>query len=329
MSDPNEQIDWRTLVRRIRMGKFTPIISDRVFFPGPNSLLTEWAAEIGYPYAAEQSLTLAQMAQFLSATSRDDLTAKEDFLDFSKRYLLQTVRETAAAEQKTFLNRLEGDLPDITFSELATRLDYPKYDDPLQDPLVILASLPLPIYITTSYYDLLARALRRVGKTPRTEICYWQPDALGDIPSVFRDDPDYLPSEQEPLIFHLNGVDTSPESLVLTEDDYLDFLVKIAQDDEAIPRRVAQALVDSSLVLLGYRLDDWNFKTLFRGLINTRRDSRRRLSLSIQFEPQANGVSKPRGVQTYLTKYFGRANFDVYWGNSPDFLQTLWQQWDQ
>lgn len=324
----NDQLDWKTLIRRIRAGKFTPIISDRVFFPGNNDLLPRWADEIGYPYASAHTLTIAQMAQYLSATSRDDLTAKEDFLDFSKRYLLETMRATAASDQHPFLNRLEGDLPDLTLSELATRLDYPKYDDMLENPLVILASLPLPIYITTSYYDFLARALRQLGKKPRTEICYWQPDTLGDIPSVFAEDPDYLPSEQEPLIFHLNGVDTNPESLVLTEDDYLDFLVKVAQDDTAVPRRVAQALVDSSLALLGYRLDDWNFKTLFRGLINTRRDSRRRLSLSIQFEPQGQEIAKPQGVQNYLTKYFGRANFDIYWGTSPNFLQDLWQQWE-
>jgi hypothetical protein len=117
----------------------------------------------------------------------------------------------------------------------------------------------------------------------------------------------------------------------LTEDDYLDLLVKVSEDIEAIPRRVAQALVDSSLCLLGFRLDDWNFKVIFRGLIKSKRDSRRRLSLSIQFQPSKTIKEEdvdPKDIENYLERYFDKANFDIYWGDALNFLQELWQNWE-
>lgn len=324
------RVDWRTVTRRIRSGKLTPIISDRVFFPGRNMLLEQWAKELRYPFPEERGLTIPKMAQYLAATSRDDLTAKEDFLEFSKEYLLESVRETADDNQLNLLDRLEDELPDLTFSELAARLDFPKYDDEFENPLFVLASLPLPIYITTSYYDFMERALVDVGKRPRTEVCYWQDELIADIPSIFEDDPDYEPSEEEPLVFHLNGRDDHPASLVLTEDDYLDFLIRISQDMNALPRRVAQALVDSSLIMLGYQLEDWNFKTMFRGLIKSKRASRRRLSLALQYTADAAEDENldPRDVEEYLQRYFDKANFDIYWGEPTAFVQELWEEWD-
>lgn len=321
--------DWRTIIRRIKSGKFTPIISDRIYFPGPNSLIQDWAEEINYPYPVNGSTTIPQLAQFLSATSRDDLTAKEDFLDFSKLYLLKTVREEASPEQDGFLDTLEDELYDITFSQAAARASYPKYDEEFENPLRILAELPIPIYLTTSYYDFLEVALRAAGKEPYTEVCYWY-DEMEDIPSIFQDEPDFDPTPETPLVFHLHGADHYPASLVLTEDDYLDFLVKVSEDMDVIPRRVTQALVDSSLLLLGFRLEDWNFKVIFRGLVKTKRDSRRRLSISIQFDPKkvADEGVEVREMQEYLERYFEKANFDIYWGDTVSFMQELWENWE-
>lgn len=321
------KISWQTLIRRIKRGKFLPIVSDRVFFPGGNTVIESWAEEIGYPYQLDHRLHLAHLAQFLSATSRDDLAPKEDFLDFSKQYTFDRIRDNASPEEEDFLDMLEDELMDITFSETAARLNYPKYEDEFDNPLRVLAEFPLPIYITTSYYDFIEEALKAAGKEPVTEICYWNDD-LDDIPSIFDEDPDYQPSEETPLVYHLNGFDAYPASLVLTEDDYLDFLVKISQDIDVIPRRVAQALVDSSLLLLGYLLDDWNFKVMFRGLIKNKRASRRRLSLSIQITPDSDFIVNEEDAREYLDKYFGKANFDIYWGNSSNFIRDLWEQWE-
>lgn len=323
-------VDWRTIIRRIKTDKFTPIISDRVFFPGDNQVIPTWAKEMDFPYPVNNAVTMAQLAQYLCINSRDHLTAKEDFLEFAKQYTLDQVTKDRSLEPGDFLDTLTDELPDITYSQLAARLAFPTFENEMANPLRILAELPLSIYITTSYYDFLETALKAAGKKPVTEICYWQDDLADDVPSIFASDPDFQPTSMRPLVYHLNGLDAYPSSLVISEDDYLDFLVKVSEDLEAVPRRVSQAFADSTLLLLGYQLDDWNFKTLFRGLINTRRASRRLLSLSIQMVPTPSEEAKKDAqtrVQDYLGRYFDKVNFDVYWGTPQEFTQELWAQW--
>lgn len=329
-SSRRNRIDWRTVIQRINKGKFTPIISHGVYFPGTSKFVQAWAEEIAYPFMLDHHLNIAQVAQYLSATSRDDLMVKDQFLDFSKRFLLNEMRQQAPPEQVGFLDTLEDELFDITFSQMARRLDYPKYEDEFDNPLRILAELPLPVYLTTSFYDFLENELINAGKKPRSEIFYWY-DALREIESVFDSDPDYQPSPEEPLVFHLHGIDTYPSSLVLTENEHLDFLVRATQQD-SLPNRVTQSLTDSSLLLLGFQLDDWSFKVVFRGLVTGRRAIRRLFSISIQIDPEEldeDQIIDTRDALDYLERYFDKANFDIYWGEPLGFVQELWQNWER
>jgi hypothetical protein len=325
----HQEIDWKTIIRRIKGGKCTPIISYQVsshHFTNQKAVVEAWADEIGYPMMDRDNL--ARVAQFSSTTSRDALVAKEEFLDFLKQRLLNQARDEQTSDQSAFLDTLADELFDLTFSEVANRLGHPHYEDELENPLRILAELPLPIYLTTNYATYLENALKAANKEPRTEICYWYEALEEDVCSVFEQDPDYQPSVEEPLVFHLHGLDACPSSLVLTEDDYLDFLVKVSLDPEAVPKRVAQALADSSLLLLGYQLYDWDFRVIFRGLIATKRASRRLLSMSIQLTPEQVGIRDFEEAQNYLEQYFDKANFDIYWGDTQSFTRELWEQWE-
>lgn len=158
------------------------------------------------------------------------------------------------------------------------------------------------------------------------------------LASVFDVEPTYVPSADEPLIYHLLGIDAFPSSLVLTEDDHLDFLVNVSADKHIIPPRIKQALSDSSLVLLGYQLPDWDFRVLFRGLIARRRSVRRRLSLAIQLEPEVeetdhadeltSSQSGADSARSYMAKYLLSADIQTYWGTPRDFVQELWSRWE-
>jgi len=133
-------------------------------------------------------------------------------------------------------------------------------------------------------------------------------------------DSDYQPSKDEPLVYHLHGSDDYPGSLVLTEDDYMEFLVAISQNvgrgADPIPRRIRQAMADSSLVLLGYGLQNWDFRVLFWGLIKPR--PLQHTSVSIQLVP--SDIEK-----NYLQKYLSEFEFMVYWGNIRQYTQELRQ----
>lgn len=409
--------DWRTIVRRIHEGKLTPFISERVGRPAAveQSLIQAWAADIGYPFGTSFSIT--RLAQYLRVTLGEDLAAKEEFLSFTRRHLSTTTGEPDRPPEVA-----ATEVSETSFAELAASMQAAREND----PIVMLARLPLPVYITTSYHDRIEQTLSQVGKRPRAEICYWRDDlkqsanaveplaelrqALVDrfdeeelrtlcfdlgiefdelpglgsaaktreliaflerhqrldelrrsgpqlrpdipwsnllgakatpvpgpsrprdrLPSVFDEEPSYVPSIDEPLVYHLHGLESCPGSLVLTEDDYLDFLLRVAWDHSVIPPRVAQALADSSLLLLGYRLQDWDFRVLFRGLINRKSAARRRLSIAIQLTPEqemAEQIESADEAQDYLEKYFDLANFKIYWGDSASFMQELAEQWE-
>ena len=153
------------------------------------------------------------------------------------------------------------------------------------------------------------------------------------LPSVFEVDPAYEPSVDQPLVYHLLGLDALPRSIVISEDDYLDFLVAISADKGIIHQDIKTALSDSSLVLLGYELQGWDFRILFRGLVaHQQRPGRRGLSVAIQLMPatgQSDDASDAYGAQSYLERYFDRANFKIYWGSPGGFVQDLWRQWEE
>ena len=330
MSEPRNDIDWKTIIRRIKGGKCTPVISYQVtshHFSDNQGVVRVWADEVAYPLSDRDNL--ARVAQYAGLTARDSLSAKEEYLDFLKQRLLDRAKDELEPDQTDFfLSTLENELLDLTFSEVAARLDYPHYENELDNPLRILAELPLPIFLTTNFATFMEDALKAAGKEPCTEVCYWHEDLRDDVPSVFEEDPDYEPSVEKPLVYHIHGLDAHPSSLVLAEDDYLDFLVKVSQDTDAIPTRVSQALADSSLLLLGYQLRGWDFRAIFRGLITTKRSSRRLLSLSIQLKLDPEGVEDQESAQEYLERYFDESNFEIYWGDTKSFMQELWEHWE-
>jgi hypothetical protein len=329
MSDLNPA-KWRAIIRQIKRGKATPLISNLVHSQpifGTDSIVQRWAGEIGYPWTDDQRLS--KVAQYLSVTSGDALLAKDEYLDFLKRNLMEAARIDQTPAHKSFLDLLEDELFDLSFSETAKRLGHPNFGEAALNPLQVLAELPLPIYLTTSYYSFMEDALLAAGKQPQKEICHWH-QGLQAIPSVFADNPDFEPTPETPLVYHLLGSDEFPSSLVLSEDDFLDFLVAVSRDSTIIPTRIAQALADSALLMLGYSLWNWDFRALFRGIIKDKPSSRRPASLSIQLEPITTDAQpdKESQIQEYFRVCFNEYKFDIYWGDVQSFTEELWHYWE-
>jgi hypothetical protein len=310
---------WQqTIAERIKAGKVVPLISNvasnNLVLGGHEELVAAYATYVNYPLGDNHDLL--QMAQFMSVTDEsitDPRAVKEDYINFIKNRLYDIAEADGVSED--LLAELEEEFDDVIFSEFSERLGYPRFDTEPVNPLLILAEFPLPIYLTTSYHNFIEMALKRAGKEPRTEICRWH-KGLESIPSAF--DEDYQPSKETPLVYHLHGFDAHPASLVLTEDDHLEFLVAISQNvgrgTDPIPRRVRQAMADSSLVLLGYGLRNWDFRVLFWGLIKPR--PLQQTSVSIQLVPSEI-------ERNYLQKYLSEFEFKVYWGDIYQYTQEL------
>ncbi|UCG22599.1 MAG: SIR2 family protein [Chloroflexota bacterium] len=287
-----EEKDWELLLDRISSGKCTPIIGNALS-DGILPLRTDTAESWAhqYNYPLADSSDLARVSLYL-AVAYDPFYPKEH---------LQKIIEAA-------------DPPDFSS---------------LDQPHAILADLDLPIYITTAYDDFLFEALQQRGKEPVREICRWNSQLLKNQPSVL--ETGYRPSTIRPLVYHLHGHAETPGSMVLTEDDYLDFLVNISRPEYELPPTIQGALAGASLLLIGFRPFNWDFRVLFRGLVTVAESHLRRISVTVQVPQLPEGAAEGllEKVQRYLGDYFGISDhrIRVYWGEPANFMTELHQRW--
>ncbi|HET9225619.1 MAG TPA: SIR2 family protein [Thermoanaerobaculia bacterium] len=277
--------DWEVLLDAIEHGKCTPFLGSGVCHG-----VVPLAADIAQKWAGEEHYPLddhwdlARVAQFI-ATKYDPVYTKQKIADYIRA------------------------------------IDPPDFGE-RDEPHAVLADLPLPIYITTNYDDFMFRALSRLpGKEPMLEMCRWN--------SRVRQERSYLGEGVEltvdrPMVYHLHGWSGVPESLVLSEDDYLDFLVNLWKD-KLIPHRIERAMSGASLLFLGYRLADWDFRVLFRSLVSYLEISLGRRHISVQLPPIERDAPPDRKqkVKQYLDRYFGSRQIRVFWGPCREFVTEL------
>jgi hypothetical protein len=170
-------------------------------------------------------------------------------------------------------------------------------------------------------------ALKSYPKDARLEFCRWN-DALNN-PSLF--DPSlfdtetgseissFAPNVANPVVFHLYGHTGVAESLVLTEDDYLQFLVETSKANLRIPARIQKAFTLTSLLFLGYRLTDLEFRVLLRSLAGSLRISIAGSHVSAQVihvgdEPQTDKqIAQLAKTREYLSSYCQAFKITTCW----------------
>ncbi len=296
MPDMQER-DWRRLLKRIEEGKCTPFLGAGAcagVFPVASQIAQDWAREYSYPL--EDTYDLARVAQFVAVTE-DNMLPKEKI-------------------QKCFQ---DVPLPDFFAPD---------------EPHGVLAELPFPIYITTNYDDCMTKALKSRHKDPIQEMCRWNSFLRMNKESIFNKEPGFKPIAARPIVFHLHGHLRTAQSLVLTEDDYLDFLVMMSRDDphdELLPPCIRLAMAGSSLLFLGYRIADWDFRVLFRSIFSYLQKSIAYAHISVQLVPGHGKLEKDQleKAQQYLVKYYSKLEIGMYWGTCRQFAAELKQRWTE
>ncbi len=287
--------DWEDILLAIENGQCTPFLGAGTCVPTlplGSEIALEWAQPRKFDYPLGDPKDLARVAQFVA------------------------VEHGPMRPRWEIKHRFE-------------KVKAPDFSDP-GEPHGILADLPFPIYITTNYDDFTVQALRSRNKNPKQELCRWNKALMKDCPEVFERKPDFKPDVEHPLIFHLHGHIAVPESLVITEDDYLDFLVSTSADQDIIPKEIEGAFTKTVLLFLGYQLADWDFRVLFRRIVGFVDKSIQKVHVSVQLEPVGDEVPNERRVKVrnYLNRYFGEHKIKVYWGKCREFLAKLKEKWE-
>ena len=283
-------MNWRLLLTRIKRGRCTPFLG-----------------------AGICDGTLPPGTKIASRWAKEEEYPLEDRSDLSRVAQYLAIENDAMYPKDKILEELFEDNPCPDFDEK-------------DEPHRVLASFDLPVYITTNYDDFMLQALQRAGKTPHREICRWHELLLEDIPSELAEG--YEPTPEEPVVFYLHGHKDKPESLVLTEDDYVDFLVNLTTDFEGIiPPRIRNAMAAASLLFIGYSLRDWSFRVISRAILQRLPPSQKYKRVTVQLPPE---VPQKKRAQQYLEKYMqGTMQTEVHWATAREFAAELRQRWEE
>ncbi|MEV4020667.1 SIR2 family protein [Nonomuraea angiospora] len=196
------------------------------------------------------------------------------------------------------------------------------YPAPTGDPTdvhALVAAFPTAVYITTNFDDFLFEALSKAGKDPGVAIYPWHHD-LDFNHELFSSEWGMDPRPERPLIYHLHGTLADPASMVLTEDDYIEFLINLGGAGyRELPPVIRRALTTKSLLFIGYSLQDWMFRALLRSLQRSLPGIVRRRHLGVQLAP----ANSTRETRNELARYFEQWRISVYWGSAREFLAEL------
>jgi hypothetical protein len=307
---------WKMLLANIARQDCTPFLGPGVragLLPSTDELAEQMADAFDYPFPDKTDLP--RVAQFIGTT--DNKLLREHLLSllvskFRKRMGLPANKNGGAPQ---------------TLCEVIEAADWAKASIPLFESEIHrqLADLGLPLYLTTNVDNFMALALKEKVGQARREVIPWRD------PSIKKRNLKPPASPEDPAVVHLFGTDDDLLSMVVTEDDHLDYLARISRDHQYfLPVSVNARLASTTLLFLGYRLEDLDLKVIMRGLL-THLDLQKwnMLHVAVQLEASQGDARKEKEVTDYFQRYFADARIDIYWGNSLQFMSDLSARWKE
>jgi hypothetical protein len=183
------------------------------------------------------------------------------------------------------------------------------------EPLRAIARLPFKLMVTTNYDRLLERAF--TDQALPAPLVLSQP-VKGFSPSEMTEWTSKIAAAPR-LIYKLHGSFDDPEpNLVVSEDDYIEFMGIAADDVAGVPKLIRARITTSVLLFLGYGLEDWDVRSIHKLLIGRNDDRSQRMSFAIQKDPSRFWVQfwKDKNVTIY--------NLDLH-----EFAGQLEQQYER
>jgi len=156
-----------------------------------------------------------------------------------------------------------SEMPGHPALELAVEDFYKPYLNQTTPLHLDLAALPFSLCLTTTPERFLLNAFSQTaGKFPLSDYYSFRSARVGQQAPPEKD------AEKKPLIYDLFGSMEEPTSLVLTENDLLDFLVNVARGQPPLNRYVTSRFSNSgtSFLFIGVGFRQWYLRILLHVL---------------------------------------------------------------
>lgn len=320
--DFNSFKKWNSVVSSVRNKVCLPVLGPGLVesvIGSTREIARAWAERYEIPLVRGRD-DLAQVAQHLAY--QNDLPFVQDSLrDYVVHYLRKRFREQLTEEL------LEADVEKGLVDQMISHIGKGMRASNPNEVHTRLARMPVPIYINANRDNLLFDALVEQGKQPVCHVCEW---SSGGGPPLDRD---YVPTVEQPLVFHVFGNFKDPDRLIITEDQYFDFLIGVTRNetlaDARIPSAVTAAIANSSWLMLGFLLADWDFRVVLGSVLQQpgrHMSQERRTSVAIQMNLTEEGVGFDRASE-YLARYFSEnKKVTLFWSSPEAFVGELMER---
>ncbi|HZF14052.1 MAG TPA: SIR2 family protein [Thermoanaerobaculia bacterium] len=223
----------RSIAESVGLGECVLFLGAGVHAPPPDALASSYPFEDRPPLGFELAERLAERSGYIPQVPG---ASPYDF------------RRVAQFFMESFGRK---DLIEMLARELGTKKPSPMLEG--------LALLPFRLVLTTNFDRLFEEALRAASKLPR--VISYQPEASR------RNEPEEG-TEDKPLLVKLHGDLERPENLVLTEDDFIDFTLRMTDGESAppVPEFARHVLRRWPVLLVGFGLRNLDTRFLLRSL---------------------------------------------------------------
>jgi hypothetical protein len=312
-------INWAALLDHIQGGDGTVLLGSGLLEPYVGSqaeLATRLALKFGYPFSEKERDDIAMVTQYVSAVRTRRIMQQEVLREMARQLLRhhgQSVTELLRGA--TLEDRIrQGGLDQELSWMLETVWESRRQSE--HEPYAVLANLPFKAYVTTNPDHLLEKALEK------KRAFVWRCGRNGPRAGL-RKTP---PTRDEPLLAYVYGSLRDPDTLVLTEDDYFEYLIEAAGSDTAPVKTMNRVFLESALIFLGFRLHEWDFRVFFRRLkqMSGWEQHKNFSHVAVQLDPSsAGGAATSQEVRRFLKNFIESDRIEIFEGSVEQFVRSL------
>ncbi|MDZ7343962.1 MAG: SIR2 family protein [candidate division KSB1 bacterium] len=129
----------------------------------------------------------------------------------------------------------------------------------------VLAQLhQVKIVLTSNYDTLLENELTRYGRNLIRHVYNLNNPRAGHFQGTI------FFGEKDLILHKMHGSIDEPNSIVITQSDYIRYLANLHDIDRGMPEYFRKTIIPQlTLLFLGYSLEDWNFRVIWEGVLST------------------------------------------------------------
>jgi hypothetical protein len=293
------------LVNAVKKRECVLFLGAGVHYPPPQDSSYLYPEEQRLPLGERFSNDLADecIAQLNEEQNAQKQQKKREYLD-KNRAVLQRI--------SWYYERI----PNKDRSKLVNRINAALVPGKEPSPLVrALAEIDFTVVITTNYDRLFEKALGKAGKDPIIRIY----DPASDRRT--KDFPGTPDEPKQPWFFKMHGCISDPDSIVITDEDYINFVMRMGDSEyfHPVPQKLRVQFKDWPTLFVGYSLLDYNLRLLFRTLRRQILESEQKPSFSLDPHPDI------LVMETYKAGLISFIEQDT-WKFVPELYRTLFDR---